>query len=446
MATLPKIGMTTTGIFISHSARVRTGEEMQLREGETASRYRARKHFLNQLLEALEFAFAERGRDVWLDRRNVAVGEVFDRAICLAVIRSYGAVVVADHDALTSGWMKEEAALLGLMRQLVPDYPIKIALVGGVSEKQFATSPLGRTGGLNSLSCLHWPDQSKGSRNRESAGKLAKDIAAWFPPMPVDPAQARWVNDVAFFIRDAPPHILDEAAQALHVSTTDPVLPQDKPALVAAALLGSTLQEAYDAVQILAEFVGARLTSVKDRVTPLWVDLDDARRVMEVAGDEPNRRIVHLVAGNLPEHHVVQRGRAQRDGIRVTRFSGVAGEDMREQLLERYENGLRTALNMKPDETPGDVAHHLSRSRRVVFAILSCDDIDPRVLRWVLRELMARFGGVVFALVTRRPATALRRLSTTTVRLSNGGQEERDTIALLEDIQELGDAPGLLDF
>lgn len=438
---------TSTGIFVSHSARVRVGDELRLQDGETENRYRARKQFVGQLLDALVPALGDRGLDVWLDRREIAVGETFDRAICLAMIRSSGAVVVVDHDALTSGWMREEAALLGLMRQLVPDYPIKIALVGGVSEKQFAGSPLGRTGGLNTLSCLHWSDRRKGARNREAAEKLAGEIADWFPQVPVEPAQARWVNDVAFFIREAPTHILDEAAQALHVSSMAPVLPQDRPALVAAALLGSTLQDAYDAVQVLAEFVvGPRLTSVKDRVTPLWVDLDHARRVMDVSRDEPNRRIVHLAAGNLPAHHAVQRGQAQRDGVLVTRFSGVGGENMREQLLERCDHGLRAALNMKPDETPEDVSRHLLRARRVVFAMLSCDDVDPRMLQGVLRELTSRFCGVVFALVTRRPVTALRRLSSTTVRLSNGGQQERDTMALLEDIEELGVVPGLIDY
>ncbi|GGS45259.1 toll/interleukin-1 receptor domain-containing protein [Actinokineospora fastidiosa] len=443
----PLIGTTTsTGIFISHSARVRVGAELRLRDGETEGRYLARKNFVDQVLDALVPAFADRGRGVWLDRREIAPGEVFDRAVCLAVIRSSGAVVVVDHDALTSGWMREEAALLGLMRQLVPDYPVKIVLVGGVSEKQFACSLLGRTGGLNTLSSLRWPDRRKGSRNREAAEKLAKEIAEWFPPVPVEPAQARWVNDVAFFIREAPTHILDEAAQALHVSTTAPVLPQDKPALVAAALLGSTLQEAFEAVQVLAEFVGPRLPSVKDRITPLWVDLDDARRVMDVSRDKPDRRIVHLAAGNLPAHHAVQRGRAQRDGVRVTRFSGIGGEDLREQLLERCDTGLRAALNMKPDETAEDVSRHLSRARRVVFAMLGCDDVDPRVLQWVLRELTARFRGVVFALVTQRPVTALERLSSATVQLSNGGQHERDTMALLEDIEELGDVPDLVDY
>ncbi|SDH38921.1 TIR domain-containing protein [Lentzea fradiae] len=442
----PLIGTTTsTGVFISHSARVRAGDELQLQDGETEGRYLARKRFVGQLLDALVRAFDARGRGVWLDRREIATGEVFDRAICLALIRSSGAVVVVDNDALDSGWMREEAAMLGLMRQLVPDYPVKIALVGGVSEKRFATSRLGRTGGLNTLSCVHWPDRRKGSRNQEAAETLARRLADLFPAVPVEPAQASWVKDVAHFIRQAPAHILDEAARALHVSPAVPVLPQDKPALVAAALLGSTLEDAFNAVHILAEFLGPELTSVKNRVTPLWVDLDDARRVMDVSRNQPERRIVHLAAGNLPAYHAVQRGRAQRDGVQVSRFSGIGGEDMREQLLERCDRGLRAVLNLKPGQTAEDVPGRLVRSRRVVFAMLSCDEVDPRILQGVLGDLTARFPGVVFALVTQHPVTALRKLSSTTVRLSNGGQHERDTMALLEEIEGLGDVPGLVD-
>ncbi|MFD9702451.1 toll/interleukin-1 receptor domain-containing protein [Lentzea sp. NPDC059081] len=436
----------TGKIFFSHSARVRVGSELQLRDGETPGRYLARKKFVEQLLDALVTTFGSRGRDTWLDRREIAPGEVFDRAVCLAVVRSSGAVVVVDQDALTSGWMKEEAALLGLMRQLVPDYPVKVALVGGVSERQFARSALGKTGGLNRLSCLRWSDRRKGSRNQEAAEKFAKEIADCFPPAPIEPAQARWVNDVAHFISGAPAHILDEAALALHVSPTTPVLPQDKPALVAAALLGSTLQEAYDAVYVLTEFLGSQLTSVKNRITPLWVDLDDARRVMAVSLNAPDRRIVHLAAGNLPAYHAVQRGSAQRDGVLVASFSGIGGEDMREQLLRRCDRGLRDALNMAPDQTAEDVPRRLSGPRRVVFAMLRCDDVDIKVLQGVLQSLTVRFGGVVFALVTQHPVTALRKLSSTTVRLSNGGQQERDTIALLGDIEKLGVVPNLIDY
>ncbi|MGW6933164.1 hypothetical protein ACWGE0_24115 [Lentzea sp. NPDC054927] len=42
--------------------------------------------FISQLLDALVTAFDSRGRSVCLDRREVAPGEVFGRAICLALV------------------------------------------------------------------------------------------------------------------------------------------------------------------------------------------------------------------------------------------------------------------------------------------------------------------------------------------------------------------------
>ena len=219
-----------------------------------------------------------------------------------------------DRDALTSEYMQEEAKLLGWRKILEPELQIIPVLLGDVTVRDFAGSPLGQAGGLARLSVMK-PVSRK--QNREVAQQTAIEISDRVSVTPLTPKAARWVNDLAHFISRAPAHALDEAARSLGIPADTLAAHYEKHALIAAALLNSDLRDAFLVMRALTEYLPQpdRRAAVR-RVVPLWVDLEDARTLMSVADVPPAQRIVHLIAGRLlPAEHAVLRGSASQDNV-----------------------------------------------------------------------------------------------------------------------------------
>ncbi|MET8910613.1 toll/interleukin-1 receptor domain-containing protein [Micromonospora sp. NPDC004551] len=424
----------SSGVFVSHTSRERSKSE--LRPDDTLNRHRYRKRYLGHLLDQLPERFAARQLDVWIDRREVAAGDQFEQAVCLSLIRCSVAVVLVDEDALTSAYMQEEARLLGWRKMLEPDLPIIPVLLGNVSALDFANSPLGSAGGLAGLSVLT-PTNRK--MNQAAAHQTATEICDQVGLVPLPAGAVRWVNDVAHFISAAPGHALEEAARTLGIRLDTLQGHREKHALVAAALLNSSLPVAYQVIRTIAEYLPSEsLTSAKRRLVPLWVDLDDARALMGVSEAPSPRRIVHLIAGRLlPAQHAVLRASASPDSVQMAQLSGVAGEDMAGELVARYDDRLRTSMHFHPDDGPEDVERYLRAENTVAFALIRCDQIPARVVKEVVLELMRRFPGIVFALVSAQPAAEPGVIRGRRIHLAGDDQSDRQNWRLIQRIRAL---------
>ncbi len=400
------------------------------------SRHQQRKRYLIQLLEALPGTFARKNLDVWIDRREVSAGDQFEQAVCLALIRCSAAVVLVDRDALASEYMREEAKLLGWRKILEPELQIIPVLLGDVTEVEFARSPLGQAGGLADLSVMK-PVSRK--QNREVAQQTAAEISNCVDVIPLDPKAARWVNDLAHFISRAPAHALDEAARSLGIPADTLAAHYEKHALIAAALLNSDLRNAFLVMRTLTEYLpqSDRRAAVR-RVVPLWVDLEDARTLMSVADVPPTQRIVHLIAGQLlPAEHAVLRGSASQDNVQMAELGSIAGEDMATELIARYDDQLRTAMNFEPGDGPEEVQEYLSMVNTVAFALIKCDHLPPPVVHQVLVVLMKRFPGIVFALVSNKAAPLANKIRGPRIKLATDEQGDRRTWHLIKQVENL---------
>jgi hypothetical protein len=444
MSATSLLGTTySSGVFISQTSRQRSPEELAER-GEKLGPHRYGKEYLGHLLARLPDAFAPANLDVWIDRREVSAGDVFEPVVCLALVRCSAAVFLVDRDALTSGYMQEEARLIGWRKVLEPDLVVLPVLLGDVSANDFATSPLGQTGGLGALSVLT-PTNRK--HNRAAAEQTAKEIAAGVRLEPLTPRAARWVDAVAHFLAPAPRGVLAEAAHRLGISEDNLRARRDVHAIVAAALLNSDLRAAFQVMRTVAEYLPEEsLKQAKRRVIPLWVDLDHARTLMSLADVAPDRRIVHLVAGEvLPAEHAVLRAGASQDNVRADAFGGgVAGEEMVDELVARFDDKLRTLLSLHPHDGPDDVRDYLARDDTIAFALWNCDGVPAPVVRGVLHDLIGRFPGVVHALVSAKGVPARRKIRGARIVLSEDERTDRQTLHLIQEIRRLStDAVGI---
>lgn len=429
-------------VFISQTCRTRSASELD--KGDTPNRHKQRKIYLRWVIDELISTLQAAGLTAWVDTRQINAGDRFERALCLSLIRCSAAIVLVDRDALNSQYMREEARLLGWRRVLEPDLRVIPVLLGGVSAAEFTKSSLGRSGGLAGCSALV---PKKRKQNRVDAHAAAVEVAGLFKAVSHDPAAARWVDDVAYFIGTVPEHVLVRAAEKLGVDDETLRSHHEKHALISAALLNAQLEDAFQVIRFMAEFVSpAHLQSVKSRIAPLWVDLDDARRVMTVATlPQPSRRIVSIVSGrHLPADHAILRASAAQNFVKHASLGGPAGEEMEAELTARYDDALRNALNFHRDDAAPDIRSYLAMANTIAFALISGDQVPAKVTRKVVRTLIGRFPGVIFVIVVadEEPSTG-RRPQPEVIRLAKSDAVDRRTLYLLREIDGLSETTAL---
>lgn len=397
-------------VFVSHTSRTRADTELAPPPDDTPGRHRARKRYLlDHLVPALEKSLESRGVEMWIDLRRIAASEEFEPAIALALARCHAAVVLVDRDALNSPFMCREASILGFRRLVEPGLQILPVLIGDVTERDFGRSPLGGSGGLASLSCLVSPDRR--NRNAAAGAQLAEQIAAALgTPVTGDRRTAQWVADVAHFLQEVPPHALDDVERELGIVEHAVPRAGSRRERIAAALLQSDLEKALPVMRRINDYLlsGTR-SQVAKRIMPLWVNIDSAGRLMGVASRAAGSRIVGLETASLVRaDHAVQRASAAAPQVLAQRMAGASGEEQVAVLVQRYDEVLRTALALEPDDDPEYVRTELARDGLLVFGLLQCAGLSSRVTGQVVRSLVLRFPGVIFILVGQLDPRSLR--------------------------------------
>jgi hypothetical protein len=121
----------------------------------------------------------------------------------------------------------------------------------------------------------------------------------------------------------------------------------------------------------------------------------------------------------------------------MAELGSIAGEDMAAELIARYDDKLRTEMGFEPDDEPEKVQQYLSMVNTVAFALIKCDHLPPWVVHEVLVVLMARFPGIVFALVSDKAAPLANKIRAPRIRLATDEQGDRRTWHLIKQVENL---------
>ena len=129
----------------------------------------------------------------------------------------------------------------------------------------------------------------------------------------------------------------------------------------------------------------------------------------------------------------------------MAELGSIAGEDMAAELVARYDDKLRTAMNFEPGDGPEEIQEYLSMVNTVAFALIKCDHLPPPVVRKVLMVLMQRFPGIVFALVSNKAVPLANTIRGPRIRLATDEQGDRRTWHLIKQVESLARPAGGAD-
>ncbi|MEJ2887316.1 hypothetical protein [Actinomycetospora aeridis] len=398
-------------VFVSHTSRIRSADEIRSASPEgldTPNKHANRKRYLrNHLLPALGSMLREYGREAWYDLDRIRPGDEFEPAIAHALLTCEAALILVDRDALSSGFMRDEAQMLGWRLKAEHDFIVRIVLLGDVNEKEFADSSLGRTP-CGALSCS--TPEERGSHKPAAAPRVARQIIESLPArlgaMSSGRVAAHWVSDVAHFLADVPPHVLDDVEVELDITASAARFGTRRERVAAALLRTEDGRIGYDrALAVLRrveEYLSApaRAALVK-RLVPLWADVETAQLLHEVCSRPAHRRLAAVVAdASLRAEHALARANAS-DPLTVTcRLPGRTGEDLAAELVERCDVHLRDFLCLDPETRPKEVRALLEDEQQTYVALIP--SLEPRRSYEAARTLVHRFPGVVFVLVSPR--------------------------------------------
>lgn len=421
-----RFGVQQPRVFISHSSRQRTKDE--LRTADSISRHRHRKEFLADLLSLLEPNLTEAGFDVWIDRSQVNPGDPFDNKIHFALQDCDVGVILIDFDALDSNYVRKEATIL-MWRQSTGGTRVLPVLLPSVKELEFSRSALVKTIGLDSLSLLR-PQTAK--QNHAVAEWFAEEITgrlAGALPERISHPTARWIQDFTHVISTISVDRLWRVAERLGLDPQDWARTQNRHAAVACAMLGADMTHAYQALVQLVDLLDvdrARTKTVRWAL-PLWVDLDAAKIVVDVASLPADRRILAITTRALRlGEHVIQRATCSAPEYGTLRLPDVAGESPNVELLERYDATLRRLLHLSTSDTPDEIARNIDSLGGGVFALIRCDSLPPGDAHSLLKSLRKKFPGVVFVVLTERTSPVWEKLNVPDAYSALDEDEERN--------------------
>lgn len=400
-------------VFLSHSSRQRDPEELS--PDDKLNRHLHRKRFLSAVLEELQGKLEGEGFDVWWDRLNLRGGDVFDALIYDALALCDAAIVLVDRDALDSNYVRREVTILTFRASVGDGLTILPVLLGGVTDKELADSPLGRNTDLHTR--LPVRPQAKKTNVTNAPGIVNEIVAALADRLEskanrLDSLTRRWIEDISFLLSGLSDDLLWRAAQSLGESRSEWLRNENKQRAIAASLLGSDkLDDVYAALREVVDWLAphhAKLTV--ERTQPLWVDLHAARVVQDTSQLTNGRRVVGVsTRAYRLGRDVCLRATVASPQYRVLRLPDVVGEAPLQELTDRYDETIRTALNLSKVDEPETVTNKLSGFRGI-YALMRCDTLDVATTAALVETMQLRFPGISLVLLGNRESGIWRNL------------------------------------
>lgn len=379
--------------------------------GDSPSNHRHRKRFIAELITKLVAAVEREGFEVWVDRERLRAGDAFEQPIDYAMGRCHIGIVLIDLDALHAPYVLREVATL-MYRRSVAGVTVLPVVLRSASQSKLAASPLAATGILD-LTPLRSPAQRDNHRAIPGLVRAIVERIKELGPLHDDTPEGRWIDDFAHHIRRVPDERLWRVAEKLGLTRSDWDRIPDKARALPTLFLGAPLPDVERAIVQLAHLIdedGPRGGAIR-MAMPLWVDVDHARKLRDVAEiPEEERVCVVFTAALRLGQHVVERATCAAPETRTARPPDVFGEDAFAELFERYSETLRLLLNLGRSAKPTQVRGRLDQLNGLVFALVRCDTLNFGAANGLLKALGRRFPGIVFIALGDRDSPILERL------------------------------------
>lgn len=336
-----------------------------------------------------------------------------------------GAVLLLNHAALASNWVRREVNLLLWRRALGSAVHIVPALLGDVDSADV------KNAGFSELEPLHFARIRTGTTAEQDTEALAEQIVNRFPELgelaASDPMRD-WIDRVTFRLGKVEwKEKLLDAARALDVRGEDlgQVLLPEGPRFLAHQLLGrgpdrptdEVVRRTYKALVAVVDYMGwESQAELIEEVVPTWVDADGARQLL-TAAYQPDHAIVLLNARH--QHtgvdYILRATCRARDGYWYEVVGTEVGEDVVGELGVHFEKAVAALLCVEPPWTLEELKKEAELWDGTCFLILKPPErtrLD--LVADAVRTLQDRFPWlVVMVLIGEVPPDDVARISWT---------------------------------
>jgi hypothetical protein len=336
-----------------------------------------------------------------------------------------GAVLLLNHAALASNWVRREVNLLLWRRALGSAVHVIPALLGDVYANDV------KNAGFSELEPLQFARIRTGTTTEQDAETLAEQIVNQFPelaePTVSDPMRD-WIDRITFRLGKVEwKEKLVDAARALHVHGKDlaQVLLPEGPRFLAHQLLGRELdrpidevgKRTYKAVVAVVDYMGwESQAGLIEEVIPTWVDADGARQLL-TATDQPDHAVILLNARHQDTgvDYILRATCRARDGYRYEVVGTEVGEDVVGELGIHFEKAVAELLCVEPPWTLADLNEEAELRDGTCFLVLKPPEhtrLD--LVADAVRTLQDRFPWlVVMVLIGEAPPDDVARIAWT---------------------------------
>jgi hypothetical protein len=344
-----------------------------------------------RLRDAIAKGLEERHHTVLLDVRLQEPGRPWQLKLAKFLGECDAALVLVNEAALGSSWVRRETNILHWRKTLHPGMVLVTVLVGGVTAGQLRASE------------LRYLADDDVERVRTWADEEVNRLVGQFPRIRrlLDDAVSAWLDNIGIQLRE----IKDQSTLA-RIATELDIPAEEHEELIpglAPVLLASQMLDTHDVVKLGNAVLVARMGGLeRDRVgrlatmiLPVWVDRDEARRIVKET-DGSIRRVVILNVDSplIGEQYLA---RAFCVDIRSYYIAKAAGrppgdDDPEAYLLDQCERAVKQAIGLDPDQELDNPEEPRSFGR--LFLLLDAKRCDLGIVQRVIAQLHEKFSWV----------------------------------------------------
>ncbi|MEU6773752.1 toll/interleukin-1 receptor domain-containing protein [Streptomyces sp. NPDC046759] len=354
-----------------------------------------------RLRDAIAKGLEDREHAVLLDVRRREPGRPWQLKLARMLAQCEAALVLVNEAALGSSWVRRETNILHWRKTLRPDMVLVTVLVGEV------------TAGLLRASELRYLADDDVERLSTCSEEDIEQLVRMFPRgrRTGDDAMSAWLDSIGIQLQE----IKHEPTYARIARELD--IPQEEHDQLiigfAPALLACQMLDTHDVVKLCNVVLVARdgglqpdrVAELAKKILPVWVDRDQARRIVRER-DGSVRRVVILNVDNplIGEHYLDRAFCVDRRSYYIARAAGrPPGDDDPEfYLLEQCEQAVKQKIGLTPDQKLDHPREPRNFGR--LFLLLDANRCDLGVVHRVIAQLHEKIPWISVLVISGRGA------------------------------------------
>lgn len=337
-----------------------------------------------RLLDALAAGLDDREHDVLLDKRIKEPGRPWELKLARFLGECDAALVLVNKAALASSWVRRETNILHWRKTLFPGMVLVTVLVDGVGAGELRKSD---------LRYLATDDVER--MGPDTVEEVAR-LVGRFPRLRQagDDLVGVWLENIGILLRE----IKDQSVFA-RIARELEIPAEEHAALIpgfAPLLLASQMLDTHEVVRLLHAILVARMGGLeRERVDdlakmilPVWVDRDDARRIVRDTDGEVRRVVILNVDTPLiGEHYLARAFCVDTRSYYIAEAAGrpPGDDDPEDYLLDQCEKAVKYAIGLDPEDELGRAEEPRGFGR--LFLLLDAKRCDLAVVHRVLARL-----------------------------------------------------------